>query len=58
MAVQLFLQTILPEPPEGIFLGFQAAKEFADGEVRWRKRLLVAIGCLLPGGTFFGIAVF
>jgi hypothetical protein len=42
----------------GIFFGFLAAKDFADGEVRWRKRLLAAIGCLLPGGTVFGLAVF
>lgn len=42
----------------GIFLGVMAAKEFAEGHTRWRKGLLAALGCILPGGWIFSLTVF
>lgn len=41
----------------GIFLGVMAAREFAEGHAQWRKRLLVALGCLVSGGVIFSLAV-
>ena len=34
----------------GIFCGGLAAKDYSEYNVAWRKRLLVALGYLLPGG--------
>jgi len=42
----------------GIFLGAQAAKDFAEDNAKWRKLLLAAIGCMLPGAGLFSLAVF
>ena len=42
----------------GIFLGVLAAKDFADGNTKWRKLLLAALGCLLPGGWIFSVTLF
>jgi hypothetical protein len=33
----------------GLFLGVHAAKEFADGGGKWKKRMLVALAMLIPG---------
>jgi hypothetical protein len=40
----------------GLFLGVHAAKEFADGG-KWKKRMLVALVMLIPGGIVFSLAV-
>ena len=42
----------------GIFLGVLAAKTFAEGEAAWRKLLLAALGCFLPGGIILSFTVF
>lgn len=42
----------------GIFSGVLAAREFSEGDMNWRKRLLAALGCLLPGGWVFSVTLF
>lgn len=34
----------------GMFLGARAAKDYAEEHKQWRRRILAALGCLLPGG--------
>jgi hypothetical protein len=40
----------------GLFLGVHAAKEFADGG-KWKKRMLVALAMLVPGGMMVSLAL-
>lgn len=42
----------------GILGGVHAAKDYAEGGAAWRKRLLMAGGCLLSGGWIFSATVF
>jgi hypothetical protein len=42
----------------GIFFGVLAAKNFADGNAVWRKRLLAALCGLFLGGLVFSFALF
>lgn len=42
----------------GIFSGVLAARAFSEGDAKWRKLLLAAIGCLLPGGWVFSVTLF
>jgi hypothetical protein len=41
----------------GLFLGVHAAKEFADGGGEWKKRLIVALAMLVPGGVVVSLAL-
>ena len=36
-----------------IFFGALAAIDFSEGNTNWHKRLLLTVGCLLPGGGIF-----
>jgi hypothetical protein len=40
-----------------LLLGVHAAKEFADGSVEWKKRMLVALAMLVPGGVMASLAL-
>jgi hypothetical protein len=40
----------------GLFLGVHAAREFADGGGEWKKRMLVALAMLVPGGVMISLA--
>ena len=40
----------------GLFLGVHAAREFAEGIKGWKK-LLFALGLLIPGTVFFRLSV-
>jgi hypothetical protein len=42
----------------GIFAGIFAAKDFAEGNVKWRKRMAVALCRLLPGGWILSLTLF
>lgn len=42
----------------GLFLGASAAKDYSEGLVGWQKRMLAALGCLLPGGVIFSLTVY
>lgn len=42
----------------GIFSGALAARNFAEGDARWRQGMLTACGFLLPGGGIVGLALF
>ena len=42
----------------GIFWGVLAAKDFAEGDVKWRKFMLAALGCMLPGGWILSLTAF
>lgn len=42
----------------GIISGVMAAQDFSEGDRKWRKRLLAALGCLLPGGWVFSVTLF
>ncbi|WP_291447886.1 hypothetical protein [Desulfovibrio sp.] len=42
----------------GIWGSILAAKDFSEGKVVWRKRLLMAFCCLLPGAWMFSLALF
>lgn len=42
----------------GIFYGVLAARNFAEGNVAWRKFLFAALCCMLPGGGIFSLTVF
>ena len=41
----------------GFFLGVRAAKDFAEGHSGWRKKLLMALAMLLPGGVVISLAL-
>jgi hypothetical protein len=41
----------------GLFLGVHAAREFADGGGKWKKRLPVALAMLIPGGVMVSLAL-
>lgn len=41
----------------GIFLGAMAARNFAEGNVAWRKCLFAALGCTIPGGWLFSLTI-
>jgi hypothetical protein len=41
----------------GIFLGVNAAKDFAEGGKRWRKVMCMALGLLVSGGTLTSFAI-
>lgn len=42
----------------GIFGGVFAAKDFSESRSRWRKHLLMAVGCFLSGGWVLGVTIF
>lgn len=42
----------------GIFSGVLAARDFAEGNARWRKHMLTALVFLLPGGWALSLAVY
>lgn len=42
----------------GIFGGVLAAKDFSESRSRWRKHLLLAVGCLLSGGWVLSVTLF
>ena len=33
-------------------------RRFSEGDAKWHKQLLAALGCLLPGGWVVRVAVF
>ena len=37
----------------GLFLGVHAAMAFAEGEKAWKRKILVALVMLVPGGAVF-----
>jgi hypothetical protein len=41
----------------GIFLGVNAAKDFAEDGKRWRKIMCMALGLLVSGGTMVSFAI-
>jgi hypothetical protein len=41
----------------GLFLGVHAAGEFADGGGEWKKRMLVALVMLIPGGVMVSLSL-
>jgi hypothetical protein len=41
----------------GLFLSFHAAREFADGGGEWKKRMLIALAMLVPGGMLVSLAL-
>jgi hypothetical protein len=41
----------------GLFLGVHAAREFADGGGKWKKRLIVALAMLVSGGVMVRLAL-
>ncbi|MDR3363262.1 MAG: hypothetical protein LBO64_10575 [Desulfovibrio sp.] len=41
----------------GVFLGAHAAREFSEGRIGWRKRMIAALVMLIPGGIVIGFAL-
>jgi hypothetical protein len=41
----------------GLFLGVHAAREFADGGGKWKKKMLAALAMLAPGGVLISLAL-
>jgi hypothetical protein len=41
----------------GLFLGVHAAREFADGGGKWKKKMLVALAMLVPGGVMVSLGL-
>ena len=41
----------------GIFSGVLAGQDFSEGNAKWRKRSLLALGCLLPGGWALAVTL-
>jgi len=41
----------------GLFQGYHAAMEFAENSKGWRKRTLIALGMLMPGGVIISLAL-
>jgi hypothetical protein len=41
----------------GIFIGVNTAKDFAEGEKRWRTTMCMAVGLLISGGTMISFVI-